>query len=152
FTSNRCWSHFSSIGPAGLPASNEPIISFRSWRLHDGSLAARRDTRLAARSLRAPGRSGPAALRAGIPGTRTPRSRVHHPQNDQERHAHVTDGDHRGESPREVTLPEVVLRIVDPEAVPHGPRAVEDVDPERDVGDDVNDRHRHALKTFVHVV
>ena len=45
----------------------------------------------------------------------------------------VADGDEHGEPGREVPPPDVVAGVVEPEALEHRPRAVEDVEPEREL-------------------
>ena len=52
---------------------------------------------------------------------------------------------------RELPPRVVPLRVVEPEALEHRPGAVEDVDRQRDVGDDVDDRDRHPLEAVDHV-
>ena len=58
----------------------------------------------------------------------------------QDREAAVADHDDGRERSSEVQPPLVEAGVVPPEALEQAPRAVEDVDAERDVGDDVEDR------------
>ena len=64
----------------------------------------------------------------------------------------LPDGDDDREPDREVPPPDVAARVVEPEALEHAPRAVEDVDAEREHRHDVDDRDRHPLEAVEQVV
>src|SRR5690349_1647683 len=123
FRSNLWLSHLSASGPAGI---------------FESSVSATAVVLLFLRSV--------------VCGGRGRRASVDDAGQDRDREGHVRDGDDRRERDRELAACAVVAGVVQPHALEHRPGAVEQVDAECDVGDDVEDRDRPALEAADQVV
>src|SRR6478672_5530411 len=80
------------------------------------------------------------------------RSSAHRSCRDEQRHADVAHRDHDREPDREVPPPDVPARVVEPEALEHAPRAVEDVDAQGQHREDVDDGDGNAFEAVEEVV
>src|SRR4051812_25303295 len=70
---------------------------------------------------------------------------------DHDGEADVDDPDQHREPGGEVAPGVVEAGVVEAEALEEAPRAVEEVDGQGDVGEDVEDRHAHPLEALGHV-
>src|SRR6478672_6830853 len=71
---------------------------------------------------------------------------------DHDGEADVDDADQHREAGGEVAPGVVEARVVEAEALEQAPRAVEQVDGQGEVGEDVEDRHPHPLQALGHVL